>query len=122
MGESERIEAGPYRIVKRKDKLRNHIDKNTDNWSISSKNKLRASVRHKMKRIYCGFLDALDKELDDAKIDRKTLKRLRSCALNYGNDQIRNFETELDRSYNIEFINYHIEFRALGAGRDNEGR
>lgn len=103
-----------------KDKLKNrdhgrlskHIEVKSDNWSVASKNKLSASVKHKMKRIYTGILDALDKELSDGNIDEEMFDGLRSKVLNIGNDQIRNMELELQH-YNVEFVNYHVEFKVL---------
>jgi len=94
-------------------RLGKHVDKKTDNWSDKSKKKLKASVRHKMKRIYVGILDALDKERADGLLEDETFKKLRSKILNIGNDQIRNMESELDNQYNIEFLNYHIDFKII---------
>jgi len=97
---------------KDKGRLSRHIEVKNDNWSLSSKKKLGASIRHKMTRIYTGTLDALDKELSDDSIDEDAHRRLRSKILNFGNDQIRNMELELQR-YNVEFVNYHIEFKVI---------
>ena len=93
-------------------RLGKHIERNTDNWSMGSKKKLGASIRHKMKRIYVGILDALDKERISGNIDEDSAARLRSKILNIGNDQIRNIELELDR-YNVEALNYHIDFKVI---------
>lgn len=88
-------------------RLGKHIEKNTDNYSIGSKEKLKASMRHKIKKTFVGCLDAL--ELEIGKTDPELFNRLRKKVLSLGNDQIRNMETELEK-YNIEFIAYHIEF------------
>jgi len=93
-------------------RLGKHKEVKTDNWSVGSKKKLVASTRHKMKRIYVGVLDALDKELSDGNIDKETFQRVRSKILNIGNDQIRNMELELQR-YNVEFVAYHVDFKVI---------
>ena len=113
---SERVEEDGFIVVRRsgKEKLSDHIDVKTDNWSVGSKKKLKASIRHKMKRIWVGLLEELDKELEGGNIDKKTHKRLRSRILNIGNDQIRHMEAELDSRYNIEALNYHVEFKVIG--------
>lgn len=94
-------------------RLGKHIVKNTDNWYEKSKKKLNASIRYKMKRIYVEILNMLDKEFTDGNIDSKTFNRLRSKILNVGNDQVRNIELELEKQYNIEFLNYHIDFKII---------
>ena len=94
-------------------RLGKHIEKKRDNWHEKSNKKLKASIRYKMKRIYVGILDSLDKERADGKIDDATFRKLRSKALNMGNDQIRNMEMELDNQYNVEFLNYHIDFKII---------
>ena len=116
---SERIEEGGYITIRRsgKDKLSNHIDLKTDNWSVGSKKKLKVSIKHKMKRIFVPMLDLLDKELADGNINDETFQRLRKRILNIGNDQIRNMEMEMDARYNIEALNYHIEFKVIGEER-----
>ena len=108
-------------MTNRRGRLSSHTEKKTDNWSVGSKKKLKASVRHKMKRIYVGVLDALDGELRAGNIDDDTARRLRSKVLNIGNDQIRNIEMELEDRYNVEALNYHIEFKVIGKENDNEG-
>lgn len=97
-----------------KDRLSNHINLATDNWSVGSKKKLKASMRHKMKKIYVGILDSLDKEKLSGNIDEETFRRIRSRVLNIGNEQIRNMEAELDARYNIEALAYHVEFKVVG--------
>lgn len=94
-------------------RLGKHIKKNTDNWFEKSKKKLNASMRYKMKRIYVEALDILDNERVDGNIDDRTFKKLRSKILNVGNDQIRSMELELEKQYNIEFLNYHIDFKII---------
>lgn len=113
---SERIEDGGYVVVRRdgKDKLSNHINLATDNWSIGSKKKLKVSVRHKMKKIFVGILDVLDKEKTNGNIDDETFKRIRSRVLNIGNEQVRNMEIELDNRYNVEALAYHVDFKVVG--------
>ncbi len=91
-------------------RLGKHIETKTDNWSKSSKKKLSKSVEHKMKRIYVGVLDALDKEVAVGKLPKDMAQKIRSKVLNIANDQIRNMQLELDK-YNIEFVCYHIELR-----------
>ena len=112
---SERIEDGEYIVIRRsgKDKLSNHIELKDDNWSVGSKKKLKVSMKHKMNGIFVPILDMLDKEVTDGNIDRETFKRVRNRVLNIGNDQIRNMETELDARYNVEALNYHIEFKII---------
>ena len=102
-------------------RLSKHTEINRDNWSVGSKKKLKASMRHKMRRIYVGFLDALDAEKTRGLISSEVAARLRSKALNMGNDQIRNMEMEIEERYNVEAINYHTEFKVLGKDKDNEG-
>jgi hypothetical protein len=106
-------------MTDRRGRLGRHTDKKTDNWSVGSKKKLKASMRHKMRRIYVGILDALDKEKADGLISQEAAQRLRSKILNIGNDQIRNMEMELEDRYNVEAINYHIDFKVIGD--DDEG-
>lgn len=100
-------------VRRRTDKLSDHIEHNTNPWYIASKRKLKSSVRHKMKRIFVGILDALDKEKENGQIDSEVYRRLRSRVLNAGNDQIRNMEIELDERYNIEALNYHIQMKVV---------
>jgi hypothetical protein len=113
---SERIEDGGYVAIRRsgKDKLSNHTKLAEDNWSIGSKKKLKVSMRHKMKKIFVGILDVLDKEKLSGNIDEDTHKRVRSRVLNIGNEQIRNMELELDARYNVEALAYHVEFKVVG--------
>lgn len=122
---SERIEdrKNGYVTVRRsgKEKLSDHIDIKTDNWSLASKKKLKASMRHKMKKIFVGFLGELDTELTNGTIDKATHKRLRSKILGTGNDQVRHMETELDSRYNVEALNYHIQFKVIGAEGPGKG-
>jgi len=68
-------------------------------------------LKRKMKIQMRGVLDTLDIEKANGNIDYRTHKRIRSKVLNVGNDQIRNMEAELDSRYNIEALNYRIEFR-----------
>ncbi len=116
---SERIEDKEhgYVVVRRsgKEKLSDHIKIKDDNWSIASKNKLKASMRHKMRRIFVGILKELDIEKAHGIISKDTHKRLRSKILGIGNDEVRNMEAELDSRYNVEFINYHVQFKIIGA-------
>lgn len=93
-------------------RLGKHKEVKTDNWSVGSKKKLVAAIRHKMKRMYVGILDTLDKELSDGNIDKETFQKVRSKVLNIGNDQIRNMEIELQR-YNVEFVAYHMDFKVI---------
>ncbi len=94
-------------------RLGKHVEHNTTNWFDKSKKKLKAGIRYRMKRIYVGLLDSLDKERADGKLSEETFRKLRSKILNMGNDQIRNMEMELDNQYNIEFLNYHIDFKII---------
>lgn len=118
---SERIEdrENGYVVVRRtgKEKLSDHVKIKEDNWSIASKNKLKASMRHKMNRIFVGILELLDKEKANGNIDRETGKRMRNRILGIGNDEVRSMETELDARYNIEALNYQIEFRNPPEGK-----
>lgn len=95
-------------------RLEKHIEKKDDNYSIGSRQKLKAAMRHKIKRTFVGCLDAIEKELGIPanKENQALFRRLRSKILSIGNDQIRNMETELER-YNIEFIPYHIKILPL---------
>ena len=115
---SERIEdrENGYVVVRRsgKEKLSDHIHVKDDNWSIASKNKLKASTRHKMRRIFVGILELLDKEKANGNIDEATKKRMRTRILGIGNDEVRSMETELDARYNVEALNYHIQFKIIG--------
>jgi len=92
-------------------RLSKHVSKKDDNWAISSKKKLRASVEHKCKRIFVGALDLLDKERAIGNIGEEVFASLRARILNIGNDQIRNLRKEIDDRYNVEFIPYHMEFK-----------
>lgn len=94
-------------------RLGKHVDRNIDNWSVSSGKKLKASMRFKMKKIYTSILNELDNEKSNGKIDLDTFNKLRSKILNIGNDQVRTMESELDNHYNIEFLNYHVDFKII---------
>lgn len=109
-------------MTERRGRLSQHTEKRTDNWSVGSKKKLKASMRHKMRRIFVGVLDALDAEKSSGNIDPATAAKLRSKILNIGNDQIRNMEMELEDRYNVEALNYHIDFKVIGKDNLNEGR
>lgn len=101
--------------------LKDHIEKKEDSYSKGSRQKLKAAMRHKIKRTFVGCLDALEKELgisDNDRVDNEMFKRLRSKILSIGNDQIRNMELELEK-YNIEFIPYHVTFTV--ERRDDDG-
>jgi len=121
---SERIEdrENGYVVVRRsgKEKLSDHVDIKDDNWSIASKNKLKASMRHKMRRIFVGILELLDKEKASGKIDKETGRRMRTRILGMGNDEVRSMETELDSRYNVEALNYHIQFKIIGQDQGKE--
>lgn len=95
-------------------RLEKHTEKLTDNYSVGSKEKLKASVRHKIRRTFVGCLDILEKELMALGIDKEseTFKSIRKKILSVGNDQVRNMEAELEK-YNIEFIPYHITLKVL---------
>lgn len=95
-------------------RLGKHIEKKVDNYSLGSKEKLKACVRHKIRRTFVGSLDVIEKELALLGIDKNSdiFKSIRKKILSIGNDQVRNMEAELDK-YNIEFIPYHIELVAL---------
>lgn len=108
-------------MSEKRGRLSRHTEIKADNWSVGSKKKLKASMRHKMRRIYVGILDALDKEKTDGLVDSEAAARLRSKILNIGNDQIRNMEMEIEERYNVEAVNYHIDFKVIGTGDDNEG-
>lgn len=86
--------------------LEKHTEKKEDNYSIGSRQKLKAAMRHKIKRTFVEALNAVEAELTHEEKER--FKRIRSKILSVGNDQIRNMETELER-YNIEFIPYQIK-------------
>jgi hypothetical protein len=94
--------------------LRKHTEKKTDNYSKGSRDKLKAAMRHKIKRTFVGALDAVEKELLSSgnASDKERFKRIRSKVLSIGNDQIRNMEVEMDK-YNIEFIPYHIDIPCI---------
>jgi hypothetical protein len=115
---SERIVEDGYITIRRsgKDKLSDHIDVKVDNWSVGSKKKLKVSMRHKMKRIFVGILDMLDKEQESGNIniDKKAYKAIRSRILSIGNDQVRHMEDEIDARYNVEALNYHVQFKVIG--------
>lgn len=109
-------------VRKRKGKLSDHVELSEDPWYVASKRKLKASIEHKMKRIFVGTLEALDNEKSSGKISDETFKRLRQKILNIGNDQIRTMRMELDSRYNVESLNYHVEFKVQQEERsDNEG-
>lgn len=95
-------------------RLGKHIEHKTDNYSVGSKEKLKASVRHKIRRTFVGCLDIIEKELAALGIDKEsdTFKNIRKKILSVGNDQVRNMEAEMDK-YNIEFIAYHISLPVL---------
>lgn len=107
---------GKFLVVNKspKDKLSNHIELKQDNWSLGSKKKLKASIKRRLSSIFVSALDALDLEKANGSIDEETFNRLRSKILNIGNSQIRGMELELDSRYNVEFVNYHIEFKNFG--------
>ncbi len=102
--------------------LEKHIEKKIDNYSIGSRQKLKAAMRHKVKRTFVGALDAIEKELGvpASKENEELFKKLRSKILSIGNDQIRNMEVELER-YNIEFIPYHVKFIPLDKIEEAQG-
>lgn len=89
-------------------RLSKHIEKKEDNWSVGSRKKLKASIGHKMNRIFVGILNLLDEEKEYGNISDKVHSGLRSKILNIGNDQVRNMKKELDDRYNVEFIPYNI--------------
>lgn len=92
--------------------LREHTDKKTDKWSVGSRNKLKASMRYKIRRVFAACLDIIEHELGLPKEDREKFDRIRKKILGIGNDQIRNMEAELER-YNISYIPYHIEMPVI---------
>jgi len=104
-----------YVVVRRsgKEKLSDHVEIKKDAWSAASRKKLKASMRHKMRRIFVDTLKELDLEKAHGSIDNSTHKRLRSRILGFGNDQIRHMEAELDCRYNVEALNYHIQFKII---------
>jgi hypothetical protein len=105
------IDKSKVYVRKRRDKLSDHITLKTDSWSVGSKKKLKASVRHKMKRIFIGILQDMEDECEAGTLSKETFSRLRSRILNLGNDQVRFIESELDERYNVESVNYHIKMQ-----------
>ena len=98
--------------------LKKHTEKKEDNYSKGSRNKLKAAMKHKIKKTFVESLNAVEEELGPNEKER--FKRIRSKILSVGNDQIRNMEMELEERYNIEFIPYQIkilqpeQFKELG--------
>lgn len=90
-------------------RLGKHLEEKKDNWHIASKKKLGKAIEHKIKRIYVGILDALDKEVLSGNISKEVSSRMRSRILNIANDQVRNVQLEMEK-YNVEFRPYHIRF------------
>lgn len=118
------MEKDDRRIYRRKrtDKLTDHIKLKEDSWSNASKRKLKNSIAQKMKRIFVSILEMLDNEKNLGNIDPSTHKRLRAKSLNVGNDQIRTMGVELDARFNIEALNYHVEFPVKPLGDQEEGQ
>jgi len=103
-------------MINKKGQLGKHLEKKDDNYSLGSREKLRAAMRHKLKRTFVGCLDAMEREfLNGSLEDKEKFKRIRGRILSIGNDQIRNMEVELEK-YNVEFIPYHVEFRVIEDG------
>lgn len=100
-------------------RLEKHVENKQDNYSIGSRAKLKAAMRHKIKRTFVGCLEYLEEELELPR-DEEVFKKLRSKILSLGNDQIRNMEAEVDK-YNIEFIPYHIKLLPLGSMMEESG-
>ena len=98
--------------------LGKHVEKKEDTYSIGSRQKLKAAMRHKIKRTFVAALDIIEKELDK---NSDAFKRMRSRILSEGNDQIRNMEIELER-YNVEFIPYQMVFLPMDRLGDNDGK
>jgi hypothetical protein len=95
-------------------RLSKHVEKKTDNWSVGSKKKLKKSMEHKMKRIFVGILDLIEKEQLTGNLPKDVFEDLRSKVLNIGNDQIRNMQREIDDRYNVESLNYQVIFSVIG--------
>jgi len=106
--------------------LREHTEKKADRWSVGSKEKLKASIRHKLKRVFVGCLDVIEKELrvgmPDNDDNEEKFRRMRNKILGVGNDQIRNMELELEERYNIEFIPYEIRLEPLRGEGNGQGQ
>lgn len=92
--------------------LKEHTDKNGDRWSVGSRNKLKASMRYKIRRVFAACLDIIEHELELSKNDKGQFDKIRKKILGIGNDQIRNMEAELER-YNISYIPYHIDMEVI---------
>lgn len=92
--------------------LREHADKKTDKWSVGSRNKLKASMRYKIRRVFAACLDIIEHELGLPREDRELFDKIRKKILGIGNDQIRNMEAELER-YNISYIPYHLDMTVI---------
>jgi|SRR5690606_14192227 len=93
--------------------LKKHLEKKTDKYSIGSREKLKAAMRHKIKKTFVSCLNLIESELVDKNIvSDETFRTIRSKVLDIGNDQVRNMENELEK-YNIEFIPYHIELKVI---------
>ena len=102
---SERIEdkENGYVTVRRsgKEKLSDHIKVKDDNWSIASKNKLKASQRHKMRRIFVGTLEVLDIEKANGTIELKDILSGKVIPTGAGIlEQINNYSTYSSLTYN----------------------
>jgi hypothetical protein len=99
------------------------MERRTEKYWLGSKEKLKAAMRHKIKRAFVGSLDAIERELDEWEFSEKDkdqfMTAIRRRILGNGNDQIRNMESELDK-YNVEFMPYHIEFREVELEGDND--
>jgi hypothetical protein len=92
--------------------LGEYKEKRHDKYAKGSSKKLRAAMKHKIKRTFIGTLDALEQELRASNIPNweDVFKKMRARILTIGNDQLRNVDIEIDK-YNVEFIPYHIEFK-----------
>ena len=107
--------------------LKKHTEKKMDRYSLGSRKKLGASVKHKITRTFVGALDAVESEISKLNIPESMSigfkNAVRRKILGMGNDQIRNIEVELEQ-YNIEFIPYHLEMKVIPLkeeGNDEEG-
>ena len=117
------MEDGYYRLQRMKQDA--EIQRQTK-YKVDSKDRLRKIARKKIQTTMIGALDTIEKHLgflwEDNSQQSKQLREIyanvRQEILDRGNDQIRNFDNELNQ-YDIEWLRYHLTLPVKQRTQDN---
>lgn len=105
---------------KRIDKLRDHLDFNENPYFVASKRSLVNFVKNRISKTWVAALAAIEEAVKAGDLSAEKYEEIRREILNAGNQEARKCEKEIRERYNVEKLNYHIEFRNPESSTDGE--